>query len=250
MKPICSIFFHNYYGEHEYWIDFFSKNITIPSILYYNIVSDSIYNLNEDAAQIFKTLQPNPKNNITQIILRLSNNKGKDIGGKLILFDAYQKIGIETEYGLFLHDKKSIYKANNITWANDLLKIAAPDFQIKVFALFAKNADIGIITASGNIINEYDAGLKTFRSTNKLLLNQLLHSYNISPRNYEYVAGTMFWFRIMPLNIFFTKNNCLQVRELFENGNVTDQYAGTFTHSWERILSWIFTLDGHKINII
>ena len=246
MKPICSIFFHNYYGNHQYWIDFFISKLTIPSILYYNIVCDSIYNLQEEK-EIKRLTQIN-SGNLHEIIFRRSPNKGKDIGGKLILLDAYKKLGKETEFGLFLHDKKSIYKANSIKWANGLFKIMEPPFQKKVFQLFTEHKNIGIIAASGSVLNEYNDSLKIFISTNDKILSLLQNQFNISPGNFQYVAGTMFWFRMQPLNHFFQKKSLLKIRGDLEVGNITDEFSGSYTHSWERLLSWIFIAQHYKIN--
>ena len=249
MKPICSIFFHNYYGNHKYWIDFFIEKIKIPSILYYNIVNESIYNLDENISEILKLADTNI-GNINKIIFRQSSNKGKDIGGKMVLLDAYQKLDFKTEFGVFLHDKKSIYKANNITWANELFKIIEPDFQKKALQLLTENVNIGIVAASGSIINEYNESLKSFASNNKAILSFLQDLFKIFPNNFQYVAGTMFWYRMQPINNFFKNNSPLQIRESFEGGNVIDQYSGSYTHSWERLLCWIITMQKYKINTI
>ena len=249
MKPICSIFFHNYYGNHKYWLDFFVKKIKIPSILYYNIVNESIYNLEENINEIVNLTEADT-GHICKIIFRLSSNKGKDIGGKMVLLDSYQKLGMETELGLFLHDKKSIYKANNITWANELFKIIEPDFQNKALQLFTENINIGIVAAYGCIVNEFNESLKLFTSNNKVILSLLQDQFKIFPNNFQYVAGTMFWFRMKPISYFLKSNSPLQIRESFESGNIIDQYTGSYTHSWERLLCWIITMQKYKISII
>ena len=249
MKPICSIFFHNYYGNHKYWLDFFNEKIQIPSILYYNIVNESIYNLDENINEIIKLTIPN-SGKICKIIFRQSANRGKDIGGKMVLLDTYQKLGFETELGLFLHDKRSIYKANNITWANELFKIIEPNFQNKALQLLTENINIGIVAASGSVINEYNESLKSFTSKNKAILSLSQDQFEIFPTNFQFVAGTMFWYRMQPINHFFKINSPLQVRESFESGNIIDQYAGSYTHSWERLLCWIITMQNYKIDTI
>ena len=249
MKPICSIFFHNYYGNHKYWLDFFIEKIKIPSVLYYNIVNESIYNLDENINEII-AFNKADTGNICKIIFRQSSNKGKDIGGKMLLLDAYQKLGFDTELGVFLHDKKSIYKANNITWANELFKIIEPEFQKKALQLLKENINIGIVAASGSVLNEYNESLKIYTSNNKVILSLLQDRFEIFPNNFKYVAGTMFWCRMQPMNHFFKNNSSLKIRESFETGNVIDQYSGSYTHSWERLLCWIITSQKYKINTI
>ena len=249
MNPICSIFFHNYYGNHKYWLDYFIEKIKIPSILYYNVVSESIYNLDENINEIVE-LSKAEKGNICKIVFRQSSNKGKDIGGKMLLLDSYQKLGMGTEYGLFLHDKKSLYKANNTTWANELFKIIEPNFQKKTLQLLIENKNIGIVAAPGSLINEYNESLKLFTSNNKVILSLLQDRFNIFPTSFQFVAGTMFWFRMQPINNFFKINLPLQIRESFESGNILDQYSGSHTHSWERLLCWIITMQKYKITTI
>jgi len=250
MKSACSIFFHNYYGEHEYWINFFTKNLSIPYTLYYNAVKNSIYNFESiESADIYSN-QIGSTNNTQKLIYRQSSNKGKDIGGKLVLLDAYQKLALKTDYGLFLHDKKSPYKANNTVWASDLLKITDSAFARKSLQIFEESPDVGIITATGNLKNEYDDDKKSFISTNKALLPQLQNRFSIYPASFQYVAGTMFWFRMKPLNTFLKEHSPLKIRALLENGNVTDENEGSYTHCWERLLSWIITSQGYKIKTI
>ncbi|WP_431211978.1 hypothetical protein ACQ86N_40380 [Puia sp. P3] len=40
-KPAISIFFHNYYGDHENWIRFFREKLDMPFDLHYNIADGS-----------------------------------------------------------------------------------------------------------------------------------------------------------------------------------------------------------------
>lgn len=251
MTPQCSIFFHNYYGAHKYWRDFFFTNLTIDYNLYYNSVEDSIYNIGEsEKNETDSILQFNSTSKLNRIIYRKSSNKGKDIGGKLVLLDAYLKLDFDTEYGLFVHDKKSPFKANNTAWADELLKVASPGFIARALDIFSKQADVGIITANGNLINEYSESDKCFSSNNKLLLPVLQRGYNIFPATFQYVAGTMYWFRMKPVADFFRQYSPLSIRALLENGNITDDHEGSYTHSWERLLSWLITSSGFKIKTI
>jgi len=250
MKSECSIFFHNYYGNQDRWLEFFLRKISVPSNLYYNKVDESIYNMERQGDKYRQKYMPDTTNMIRKIIYRQSANKGKDIGGKLILLDAYQKLDFKTEYGLFLHDKKSLYKANNTDWTNNLLQIADSDFCTKAIQIFLGHPEVGIITSTGNIENEFSSNLRSFKSNNKMLLPQLQKRFNIFPASFQYAAGTMFWFRMQPVNTFFNANPPLQIRTSLEIGNITDEDMGSNTHCWERLLSWIITAQGYKIKTI
>ena len=246
-----SVFFHNYYGDHAYWMNFFTKNTAIPFNLYYNIVADSIYNTETPASDFFYDYSDASASTVIRnLVVRQSSNKGKDIGGKLVLLDAYQRLGDTTEYGMFLHDKRSPYKANSETWASNLFKIAEPAFSKRALQLFSVEPGIGIITASGNVRNEYSDTSKSFISTNKLLLPGLQEEFGVSPPLFNYVPGTMFWFRMQPVKLFFQKHPPLEIRKTLESGNVTDELKGSHTHSWERMLCWIISSQGYQIKTI
>jgi len=248
MKPSYSIFFHNYYGDHDFWINFFEEKLQFATILYYNIVTDSIYNFELEKNKVFADFKI--KKNIQKIIFRYSPNKGKDIGGKLILLDAYLRLNLETDYGLFFHDKKSPYKVGSEVWSHNLFKIAEPSFFQKAIKLFENNSNVGIIAAKGNLKNEWNIDTKTFISNNNLLLTQLQNQFKIFPRNYQYVAGTMFWVKMQPLTIFFNNFAPLLIRELLEKGNVSDESFGTYTHCWERLFCWIVSMQNFKIKTV
>jgi lipopolysaccharide biosynthesis protein len=249
MKPLCSIFFHNYYGANQSWLDYF-ENISFPANLYYNIAEDSLYNTEPGSLDFSSHYKTGNSTHLKEVFFRQSPNQGKDIGGKLVLMDAYQKLGLQTEYGLFLHDKKSPYKANSETWASNLLKIAEKGFAENALKLFKNKPGTGIVTANGNTGNEFDYAANDFKSNNKILLPELQKMFDINPTDYGYVNGTMFWFRMEPLTNFFQKNPPLQIRAMLEKGNVSDEYQGTYTHSWERLLCWIITSQNYTIKTI
>jgi len=250
MLPPCSIFFHNYYGSHESWMNYFTKNLTFSANLYYNMVEDSMYNRDLVESSFFNQYQPASNDSVKKLVVRQSSNKGKDIGGKLVLLDAFQRLGMQTKYGLFLHDKKSPYKVNSTTWAKNLFTIATPPLSQLALQYFEDNPRVGIVAAKGSITDDYDYEEKSFKTNNRLLLPVLLDQFAIKPASFQYVAGTMFWFRMTPVNLFFEKHAPLKIREMLEQGNVMDEYKGTNTHSWERLLCWIITGQNYTIKTI
>jgi lipopolysaccharide biosynthesis protein len=86
-----------------------------------------------------------------------------------------------------------------------------------------------------------------FIGNNKNILNNLLGNYQIKPSSFAFVAGTMFWARAKPMKDFFCSYDPLEIRKDLEDGNVLDNFSGTITHSWERVLSWIITSKGFLI---
>lgn len=238
----CSIFFHNYYGQHQKWMNFFSEKITVQFNLFYNIVDNSLYNL-MDEQEPTKISGPY----FNDFYLRKSSNQGKDIGGKLVLLDTYLRAGIKSEYMVFLHDKISPYKVHNQEWQKKLFRIVEPDFIERALSYFKRNKHTGIIANSDTINNEYDYSRNIFKSENGDQLKKLQSDFNIRQIDYQYVAGTMFWARTEPLINFFEKHPPLNIRKTLERGNVSDENKGSVTHAWERMLSWIIVSQGYDI---
>lgn len=171
-----------------------------------------------------------------------TSNRGKDIGGKLALMQLLLTAGIHADYLLLLHDKKSLQALKSATWKNDLLKIILPANLDIILQCFRHNNDCGLIATKDYIISEPVEGSR-FTGKNGSLLKSLQQQYNINPASFEFVGGTMFWARAAPLLRFFSLYNPLEIRKQLENGNVIDNFSGTLTHSWERLLSWIITTE-------
>jgi hypothetical protein len=57
----------------------------------------------------------------------------------------------------------------------------------------------------------------------------------------------MFWVRALPLINFFKEHAPLDIRRTLEPGNVMDETHGTYTHAWERMLSWLITEQGYHL---
>lgn len=246
MNSTVSIFFHNYYGQHREWINFFCEKLTMPFSLFYNIVGSSIYNLEDNYASL-KELQDIKTQHLNKLIIRLSPNTGKDIGGKLVLMDAYLHLKQESEFIVFFHDKKSPHKVQNEEWQQRLFRILDPVFIQDALAFFKTNPRTGIVTAAANIQNEYVHPRQSFTSNNHFQLTKLKTEFGINITDYRYVAGTMFWARAAPLVAFFEKNSPLEIRRSLEPGNVMDEEEGTATHAWERILSWLIVNQGYSL---
>ena len=240
----CSVIFHNYYGGHEDWVRLLAERIPIPFTLFYNVVENSLYNLEDDHRLMNRLQQAASGSQLKRIVLRQSPNLGKDIGGKLVLLDACLREGIDDDYQVFLHDKKSPYKAEGQQWGDKLFRITETPFVEKTLTFFREHPDVGIIASADSIMNEYDFPTKSFASNNRTQLEMLRVAYNIDNKDYRYVAGTMFWVRSLPLLDFFRLHPPLEIRKTLEKGNIMDENGGSMTHAWERMLSWlIFAQD-------
>ncbi|WP_207512315.1 rhamnan synthesis F family protein [Longitalea luteola] len=183
-------------------------------------------------------------------IVTISSNKGKDIGGKLLLLGACMQAGVEPDWIVFLHDKKSLQALNAKTWKNDLFKIVDNEQLTNIEAIISKNNTGYGIIAMKNYVRKELRQEGMFTANNGQILSQLIKDYNINCTDYEYVAGTMFWAKASALMAFFRKFDPLKIRQTLEGGNVIDNFSGTYTHSWERMLSWIVTSQGLKIKTL
>jgi lipopolysaccharide biosynthesis protein len=243
----CSVFFHNYYGDHAAWVRLFAEKIRVPFNLYYNVVEDSVYTIGDDPALANQLREVVSGSQLKRIVLRRSPNLGKDIGGKLVLVDACLHEATQAPFSVFLHDKKSPYKAQGQEWKDRLFGIIEPSFIEKALSSFAQKDDLGIIAGTADIRDEYDHSLRDFISNNRSQLKHLQTALNINITDYRYVAGTMFWVRSSPLLDFFRKYHPLDIRKSLERGNIMDETSGTSTHAWERMLSWLIFAQGYTI---
>jgi len=236
-KPI-SIFFHNYYGKHEEWVRSICDSMPSAFDLYYNVVVDSPYLLQTEQECLSERLRAVSKGSqLRRMHLRYSPNKGKDVGGKLVLFDAFLRNHEAAGYGLLIHDKQSPQKQDGSAWSRKLLRVMEKDFAIRALRFLDQSADTGIVAASGTILRQVNG-----------LAARTASLHTILPGSGDYVAGTMFWFRIKAWLDFFTVHSPLEIRRSLERGNIMDEDRETETHAWERCLSWISLAGGMKIS--
>ena len=174
-------------------------------------------------------------------------NKGRDIGGKLALIDFFIRAKLQTEYIVFLHDKQSDYWFAGEAWRQSLFAIVEPEKVKVILERFAQNPAIGVIGTSDLLRNEYAKKTNEFKTTNNKQLKELIAKYNLKVSDHRFVAGTMFWIRSSIIQKFFSQHSPLSCRELLEEGNFTDRYEGTYTHSWERLFCWLANDQGYNI---
>ena len=128
------------------------------AIFYHIFFEDSLDTIIEelDAVRIFQpmllfnicTETPGKENMAVQLrqnfpgcFVVFSSNKGKDIGGKLQLFNLYQFLPDKCDLLLFLHDKKSLQALKSNRWRKDLFKIVSVD-HIPTVLNFFKNDNL------------------------------------------------------------------------------------------------------------
>ena|SRR5689334_10101971 len=174
-------------------------------------------------------------------------NKGRDIGGKLALVDFFIRIRLASEFIVFLHDKQSHHFAGE-SWRQKLLEIIEPRKIEMILAQYRDDPKIGIIGSSKFIIrHEFNKKANEFKTTNNNKIKELISILNLKLSDPQFVAGAMFWIRSSIIAKFFSTHSALSCREMLEEGNFTDQYQGTYTHSWERIFCFLANDQGYTI---
>lgn len=172
-------------------------------------------------------------------------NRGKDVGGKLFAFEVLLKQNCKEEFVLLLHDKKSPQVIDGARWKNNLWKIK--DRISQAIDRFHQEPSVGIIANHSAIIHPADSGDQFAYATNKELIFSEAKTYGLEVENKTFVAGTIFLARLQPFLDFFETHAPLEIRAKFEEGNVLDLERASYTHSWERLLSWIVTSKGYSI---
>lgn len=235
-KYKCAILYHCYYNTDNL------KSI-IKKVKRLNLYEPTLL-----IASVNNNLDPVFQEDETEnaIYLKVSN-KGKDIGGKFLSIDVLLNTYQDIEYVAFLHDKKSYYKQSGDFERIQLHSIVEEDAVKKILTLFRENPAIGLICNKNAIKNEFSLTDGNFRTTNSEIIKSELQRYNIEITDYSFAAGTMFWIKTSILKDFFFVNKILDIRSKFETGNVLDHNEGTFTHTWERLFSFITKSQGYKI---
>ena len=243
-----------------------SKSLKNCAVFYHIFYEDTIHSIEEELqylhqyqpAFFFNISADMPNTNYINYELKKkfpgchtvsSSNKGKDIGGKLLLLKLYFLLRRTSTWFLFLHDKKSLQAVNAELWRKELFRIVQLEELNKIEQIALQDSKCGIIAAKDCI--KYEKRVDgTFVSINQHHMQSLVNRFNLKPSSYNYVGGTMFWARATIMEQFFKLIDPLYVRAELESGNVLDDQSGTLTHSWERLLSWIYTSSGMEIRSV
>lgn len=230
--PTISVIAHVYYPGSWTLIKEKCEGILVNSenLLISSCYDDVIREIDEEKAVIFKV-----------------SNLGKDIGGKLISLKYYLEFCNKTDLVVFLHDKISPQTLNSTYWFDKLYEIFAPAKFRKVLSIFQKEENVGMIGSKKFLNNEYIKPAGRFDTNNNEIMLSLVKQYNIQTQEYDFIAGSIFIVRSPLYENFFGIVNPLEVRAMLEPGNVLDISNGTYTHTWERLLSFIVSSQNYKV---
>jgi len=187
------------------------------------------------------------RNDFPEVFIITTPNKGRDIGGKLALTDFFLNARLQSDYIVFLHDKQSHHWFAGEAWRQKLFEIIEPRKINTILEEYRNHPKTGIIGPNDFIKDEYDKKTNEFKTTNNAKIKELISMYNLSLTDHRFVAGAMFWIRSAIIKKFFSAYSALSCREILEDGNFTDQYEGTYTHSWERIFCFLANDQAYTI---
>jgi len=188
------------------------------------------------------------RNDFPEAFVITTTNKGRDIGGKLALIDLFMKAALQSDHIIFLHDKQSHHWFAGELWRQKLFEIIEPGKIRAILETYRNDPKTGIIGTRAFIRDEYDKKTNEFKTINNIKIKKLISTYDLQLTDHRFVAGAMFWVRSSIIKNFFSTRSALSCREMLEEGNFTDQYEGTFTHSWERIFCFLANDQGYTIN--
>ncbi len=188
------------------------------------------------------------RNDFPEAFIITTTNKGRDIGGKLALTDFFMKAELQSDHIIFLHDKQSHHWFAGELWRQKLFEIIEPGKIKTILETYRNDPKTGIIGAREFIRDEYDKKTNEFKTINNIKIKKLISTYDLQLTDHHFVAGAMFWVRSSIIKKFFSIHSALSCREMLEEGNFTDQYEGTYTHSWERIFCFLANDQGYTIN--
>ncbi len=244
-----TIFFHIYYPESVQEVVTLLRSF-IPD------QTQFIFNVPVHENGVHIRMSEELKSGFPSAVVLNGTNKGKDIGGKLLMLNYYLYNNRKTDYMVFLHDKKSELsysvndqKVNAEVWKNELFSIIQNENINEIIDSF-NDKSIGMATHYKHIYNMNEHGEYVIFGNNKNYLDELTKMFSLNSiisENTEFAGGTMFWTRSEIFEDFFNQHSPLKIRALLENGSFTDRYTGTYTHAMERIFSWIITSKGYKI---
>ena len=138
--PTVSVLCHLYYEHSLDILKPYLDNLSAYDTTYFfNLCTEVPYR-----SRLAKRLHASFKNTV----ITCSPNVGKDIGGKLLLVDAYLKLQKPSRYMVLVHDKNSPHTPMGELWRTKLLRILEGQNVQHILKEFAANHSVGLIAVS------------------------------------------------------------------------------------------------------
>lgn len=175
-------------------------------------------------------------------------NRGKDLAGKLFCLEAVFKLNLKDAPVLFLHDKKSPQANDGNVWKEKLFKCADLGFSIQAVKYIEKGS--GIVCTKESLMSADNLTKHELVLHHEDLIDRLTKKFDLKVNDFSFVGGTMFWSHTKYYRNVFDKINVKETIDNFEQGNVLDLEKASWTHAWERVLSYIVTGQNKSIKAL
>ncbi len=189
-------------------------------------------NVKFDAQQI---LQPYP-----QAFIYRCENQGRDIAPFLKIFSALYPLNYQ--YICKIHTKKTTHRENGEQWRKDLLNKLLGSSQAiqEAKKVLDSKITIGLLAPKGHILSS-----NQFMAENKENVASLAQKAGISfegEPNFDFIAGSMFWFKPLALSPLVFMN--IKDEDFGPEKGLKD---GTLAHSFERFIGLLALKNGFQI---
>lgn len=176
--------------------------------------------------------------NFTNVNLRITENRGRDIAPLLL---AFPEIFNEYEYVLHIHTKKSHHNSRLYGWYYFLIEnlIGSREVVDSILSLFEKNPTLGIVAPENFYLVQSAITWGVNFDQCKALLNKmgvLINRYSDS----DFPAGSMFWSRTDVYRPILDLG--LELNDFEKEAGQTD---AALTHAIERIFYYSCELAGY-----
>jgi lipopolysaccharide biosynthesis protein len=170
----------------------------------------------------------------------MTENAGRDVWPFIQILREVSRLGYKN--GCKIHSKKSPHLANGAPWRQNLYNsLLSAEAIEQVTAAFRESKSIGICAAASSIASCKDPS--TIRDSRESLIKILDKVGGDIGEIDEFVAGTMFWFRVEAFKALLE-----QPWSVDDFGPELGAIDGTAAHAFERAFPYLASLAGFRLN--
>lgn len=169
----------------------------------------------------------------------VSKNRGRDVWPFIQTLRLARDLGFT--YGIKFHSKKSLHLSDGERWRRGLWSgLMSGEARRKVQGFFAEGSDVGLAAPVEAFYSASDADAMRYNQTNvaKVLARIGVEAGRIE----DFVAGTMFWFRVDAFDRL-----ALSSVDEHDFGCELGAIDGTIAHAFERVFPTLVVAAGKKI---
>lgn len=169
---------------------------------------------------------------------------GRDVRPFVIAYREAHKLGYL--YACKWHTKKSLQRPDGSEWRNQLLSSLFPslDGTEEIITRLREDAKLGLLVPKGSLHDVSAVGMPTHNAKwLDILVSRIDRKEIVEKNNFQFPAGSMFWFRMTALSLLREQNVINPDEFEFEAG----QLDGTLAHALERFVGILPSCEGLRI---